>query len=505
MLHPQNMRVLVGVIPSGAGQPSTATTASGGYNTNGVGYSCFSDSEIFVDEDVSLVYTYVHATGQISFSINGCADSAGTGCSLSISRGCTFTLNPTARNMLTNDVSLMAADTGYSLLLGDVSPADALEHGGNTLDIPGFKGTLRRFVLHDATLSSSQVMDLYSAECGKHLHGYYVEYAHKPPAHHAVGGMQSSTSEQDDCPAECWANRAATVLFLAIALICCCLLGYVFYEKPPKVDVPADAFASSTSGFNDMEMSAMLPPTEPTAFDDETASLRSGAPPMQPAVKGFEVGEYASMPTVDSTAPSRSLKPAPSLNALSPNALSGKRTLQNAVRSAGAFRSTTPNRGGRVGATQGDVPSSHALSGKRTLQNAVRSAGAFRSTTSNPATQGAPALPARAGTPPRGAAPSLQEAAGPTRLSPARGRGGRGLPADSEVRVGGSVRGMRDAFAQGVAPGASLSELQGSGGRRVRSPARRGAAPSLGGMASRSSSRAGSAGGIELEQSVGSI
>ena len=37
-----------------------------------------------------------------------------------------------------------------------------------------------KFTIHDALLSTANIMELYSGECGQHLHGYYVEYDKLP-------------------------------------------------------------------------------------------------------------------------------------------------------------------------------------------------------------------------------------------------------------------------------------------------------------------------------------
>lgn len=100
----------------------------------------------------------------------------------------------------------------------------------------------------------------------------------------------------------------------------------------------------------------------------------------------------------------------------------------------------------------------------RNAQRLTRSATPERSDNNDAAP--ARELPKRTTTPPRRPAPSLESIAtsttGPSRLSPARRRDTR--PPDLEqTELKADISGMRRAFEQGQAPGASLHELRQTG------------------------------------------
>ena len=78
-------------------------------------------------------------------------------------------------------------------------------------------GDIKRVVIHEAQLTDVDVANLYEPNCGKHLHGYYVEVT-EPPAHVTTGG----TGEVDGCTDwECYTLYFFTVVLFLIALMCC--------------------------------------------------------------------------------------------------------------------------------------------------------------------------------------------------------------------------------------------------------------------------------------------
>jgi hypothetical protein len=393
MLDTHSMNMIIGVAQQGEEDPRALAAG------------CTSLKEIFLDEDVLIVYSFVGTPTSLAGTlyING---EESTGCSFASDSADT---QDTRTKMFTAaaDGSIQAEMLHF--ILGDILMSR------HSIDIhnPGFYGDISRIVLHEQALEETNVFELYEPHCGKHLHGYYVEST-LPPLEAATGGG-GATYDPDACDGECVMAKYLTILMLGMACPCCLFFAFFFYEKPPMLDVAPEMMP--TVGGDDF--APRTAPRDTDAF--EMDSIATAPPRKPPALAAFA-------PEVE---PEPELEPEPSAGATSP-------------------ARTRPPSLAQVG---------------RNVRNAQRLTRAATPERSDDAAS-VRALPKRTTTPPRRPAPSLETIAasttGPSRLSPARRRDTR-LPDMEETEVKADMAGLRRAFEQGQAPGASLHELRQTG------------------------------------------
>ena len=175
-------------------------------------------------------------------------------------------------------------------------------------------GDIKRVVIHEAQLTDVDVANLYEPNCGKHLHGYYVEVT-EPPAHVTTGG----TGEVDGCTDwECYTLYFFTVVLFLIALMCCCVLGYIHHEKAPMVDLAPDAMPSTAAPAMDTEMQfdvreGARPQPEPEPEPEPPSAPARIRPP---SLK--EVGRRVQAQNTAVRAMAEPRRPPPSLPSLKP-------------------------------------------------------------------------------------------------------------------------------------------------------------------------------------------
>jgi hypothetical protein len=432
ILEPGSMNLIIGVA-----QGSTIL-GDGETDPRTLRASCRSQSEIFLDEEVILVYSFELSAASMTgkLFVNG-----------DISTGCEFTRNTATDTAAATDTATLRTKMTEvrPVIPDDVSSGRALcEHlhlilgdapmsrHGIDIDLPGFYGDIARFVIHEQSLDPADVANLYEPHCGKHLHGYYVEST-LPPLHETTGG-EGLVYDPDVCDGYCETFMALTMLMLMVACCCCAVLGFVMWpKKAPLLDVSPEMMP--TIGMGDPDpgrgsgagMDLEMTMAEPARLEAALPAPRYQSNPSLEDLR--DEPEPEPEPVEAATSPPRTRPP--SLAQVGAN-------VRNAQR---ATRSTTPDRSAGLSAP------------KRTP-------------------------PARTATPPRRAAPSLDSLGGAgvsaNRLSPGRRRDVR-MPDLEETEHSTSVSGFRAAFEQGQAPGASMEELRQSGRKvttRAASPRR---------------------------------
>ena len=228
ILEKRSMKLIVGVAEVGETEPTSLRA------------SCESAIDIFLDEDVVLVYSFSGSattmTGKLY--VNG-----------GLTHGCQFTAAGVdtaalrTKMVALDPVTSRANCEHLHLLLGDAMEA----RHGLSIAMPGFYGDISRIVLHEAGLTAAHVADLYEPNCGKHLHGYYVEST-LPPQHIVVGGA-GLLYDPELCEGECFMAKALTIIMLGGACVCCGVFAFIFYEKPPAmIDISPEMMPTMDGG-----------------------------------------------------------------------------------------------------------------------------------------------------------------------------------------------------------------------------------------------------------------
>ena len=295
MIETHTMKLIIGVAYQGETNPRTMAAG------------CTSNEEIFLDEDVLIVYSFGGGAASVAGTlyING---EPSTGCSFSSGDATTAEMRG---KMFTPAADGSLPAERLHLILGDV----IMSRHSIDMHLPGFYGDVSRIVLHEEQLLAANVFELYEPHCGKHLHGYYVEST-LPPLVQATGGG-GGIYDPDACEDECAMAKYLTMLMLGMACPCCIFFAFFFYEKPPMLDVAPEMMPTMGGGDSDnfeLDMVTTAPP-------------RKAPPPSLAALA----------PTAPAaTSPARSRPP--SLREVGQNVRSAQRVT----------RALTPERGGDV-------------------------------------------------------------------------------------------------------------------------------------------------------------
>eukprot|EP01043_Picozoa_sp_COSAG02_P028551 COSAG02_NODE_1734_length_11163_cov_43.814262_10_plen_1591_part_01 len=281
LLDRTSMKMIVGVAHQGETDPRQLAAG------------CTSHEEIFLDEDVLIVYSFVGAPGSLAGTlyING-----------EESTGCSFASDSTDTATMRGKMFQEAADGSIAaemlhLILGDT----LMSRHSIDLEKPGFYGDISRIVLHEQALGENDVFELYEPHCGKHLHGYYVEST-IPPLDDTTGGG-GAIYDADACDGECVTAKYLTILMMGMACPCCLFFAFFFYEKTPMLDV-APEMMPTMGGDNPAPQTAAR---DTDAFEMDsfsTESTRKPPPDLAPEETGLE-----SEPSAEATSPARTRPP----------------------------------------------------------------------------------------------------------------------------------------------------------------------------------------------------